>query len=176
MLQFGPWVPALLVAMAAGVLDWRYRRISNWLTVSGLLAGVAVNTVLFRWPGLKASLLGAALGLGLLLPLVLLRSLGGGDWKLAGTLGACLGPRQLLTVLVGTILLAGIMALGAVIYRGRLRETLRNMAHLVTALFLLRAPGFEVSIDNPQAVKIPFGVAMSASVVVCGIAKATGKL
>src|SRR5208282_4840033 len=88
----GQWIPAVLVALGAGILDWRYRRIPNWLTVSGAVAGVAVNTILYRWPGLKAALLGMALGLGLLLPFVLVRSLGAGDWKLAGALGACLGP------------------------------------------------------------------------------------
>src|SRR5208337_5592464 len=90
-----PWIPAVLVAIGAGVLDLRYRRIPNWLTVSGLAAGLAVNAILFRWPGLNAALLGALLALGLLLPFVWLRSLGAGDWKLAGALGACLGPRQL---------------------------------------------------------------------------------
>src|SRR5271155_5193547 len=109
------WFPAVLVATGAGVLDWRYRRIPNWLTVSGFGVGIAVNTILYRWPGLKAALLGALLGLGLLLPFVLVRSLGAGDWKLAGALGACLGPRQLLSVLVGTILVAGVMALAVVI-------------------------------------------------------------
>ena len=130
-MTLAPWIPAVLVAMGAGILDWRYRRIPNWLTVSGLAAGVAVNTILFRWPGLKAALLGTALGLGLLLPFVLLRSLGAGDWKLAGALGACLGPRQLFAVLMGTILVAGVMALAMVIWKGRLKRTLLNMAHLL---------------------------------------------
>jgi len=69
--NFAPWIPATLLAMVAGFLDWRYRRIPNWLTLSGLAAGVAVNTILYRWPGLRAALLGTALGLGLLLPFVL---------------------------------------------------------------------------------------------------------
>ena len=76
MLQSGPWIPAVLTAICAAVLDWRYRRIPNWLTVSGLLAGIGVNTALFGLAGMKAGLLGVALGLGLLLPFVLLRSLG----------------------------------------------------------------------------------------------------
>jgi prepilin peptidase CpaA len=176
MTQSGPWIPAVLVAIGAGVLDWRFRRIPNWLTVSGLVAGVAVNTVLFRWPGLKAALLGALLGLGLLLPFVLVRSLGAGDWKLAGALGACLGPRQLLSVLMATVLLAGVMALCAVVYRGRLTQTLRNMARMLAALFTLRMPGLEVSIDNPQSTKIPFGVAMAVAVLIYGVGKAIGKL
>src|SRR5271167_1416392 len=144
-MQSASWVLAVLVALVAGVLDWRYRQIPNWLTVSGLAAGVAVNTILYRWPGLKIALLGTLLGLGLLLPFVLLRSLGAGDWKLAGALGACLGPRQLLAVLLGTILLAGVMALAVVIWTGRLKRTLLNMAHLLAALFSLRMPGSAVS-------------------------------
>ena len=166
----------MLVAMVAGVLDWRYRRIPNWLTLSGFAAGIAVNTILYRWPGLKAALLGTLLGLGLLLPFVLVRSLGAGDWKLAGALGACLGPRQLLSVLIGTILVAGVMALVVVISKGRLKRTLLNIAHLLAALFSLRMPGSEVSLDDPQSTKIPFGVAMALTVLLFGMGRAMGKI
>jgi prepilin peptidase CpaA len=170
------WIPAVLVAMVAGVLDWRYRRIPNWLTISGFAAGVAINTILYRWPGLKGALLGTALGLGMLLPFVMVRSLGAGDWKLAGALGACLGWRQLLSVLVGTILVAGVMALALVIWKGRLKQTLLNMAHLLAALFSLRMPGSEVSLDDPRSTKIPFGVAMALAVLFFGMGRALGKL
>jgi prepilin peptidase CpaA len=166
----------MLVAIVSGMLDWRYRRIPNWLTGSGFVAGIALNTILYRWPGLKAALLGALLGLGVLLPFVLIRSLGAGDWKLAGALGACLGPRQLLSVLVGTILVAGVMALGVVIWRGRLKRTLLNIAHLIGALFSLRMPGPEVSLDDPHSTKIPFGVAMAAAVLFYGMGRAMGKM
>jgi prepilin peptidase CpaA len=175
-IQSGPWIPAALLAMCAGILDWRYRRIPNWLTMSGLAAGVAVNTILYRWPGLKAALLGTLLGLGLLLPFVLVRSLGAGDWKLAGALGACLGPRQLFSVLMGTILVAGVMALAVVIWKGRLKRTLMNIAHLLAALFSLRMPGSEVSLDDPQSTKIPFGVAMALAVLFYGMGRAMGNL
>ncbi|MGD0215251.1 MAG: A24 family peptidase [Terriglobales bacterium] len=173
---FTPWIVAMLAALGAGILDWRFRRIPNWLTVSGAVAGVAVNTILYRWPGLKAALLGAALGLGLLLPFVVVRSLGAGDWKLAGALGACLGWRQLLSVLMGTILVAGVMALAVVIWKGRLKRTLVNIAHLLAALFTLRMPPSEVSLDDPQSTKIPFGVAMAVTVVLFGVGKAMGKV
>jgi prepilin peptidase CpaA len=175
-LQAGLWIPAVLLAISAGILDWRYRRIPNWLTVSGFAAGIAVNTILHRWPGLKEALLGTALGLGLLLPFVLVRSLGAGDWKLAGALGACLGPRQLLSVLMGTILVAGVMALAVVIWKGRLKRTLMNIAHLLAALFSLRMPGSEVSLDDPQSTKIPFGVAMALAVLFYGMGRAMGNL
>jgi prepilin peptidase CpaA len=175
-IQIAPWIPAVLIAIVAGVLDWRYRRIPNWLTVPGLVVGVAINTILYRWPGLKTALLGALLGLGVLLPFVLIRSLGAGDWKLAGALGACLGPRQLMSVLVGTILVAGVMALTLVIWKGRLKRTLRNIAHLLAALFSLRMPGSEVSLDDPQSTKIPFGVAMALTVLFYGAGRMLGKM
>jgi len=175
MLQSGPWIPAVLTAICAGVLDWRYRRIPNWLTVSGVVAGIGVNTALFGWTGAKASLLGAVLGLGLLLPFVLLRSLGAGDWKLAGALGACLGPVQVVTVLMGTILVAGMMALAVVIWKRRLIQTLRNIVRMLASFFRLRMPGPEVSLDSPQSTKIPFGVAMAFTVVLLCIGKMTGK-
>jgi prepilin peptidase CpaA len=171
-----PWIPAVALAIVAGIWDWRYRRIPNWLTVSGLAAGIAVNTIIFRWPGLKAALLGAALGLGLLLPFVLIRSLGAGDWKLAGALGACVGPRPLLSILMVTVLLAGAMALVTVIWSGRLKKTLVNIARLLAALFSLHMPGAEVSLDDPQSTKIPFGVAMATAVLFCAISRAAGRM
>ena len=173
---FVPWIPAVLVAMVAGFLDWRYRRIPNWLTVSGFAGGVVVNTILFRWPGLETALLGTVVGLGLLLPFVLIRSLGAGDMKLAGALGACLGWRQLLSVLMGTILVAGAMALALVVWKGRLKQTLLNIAHLLAALLSLRTPAPAVSLDNPQSTKIPFGVAMAVAVLFYGMGRAMGKL
>ncbi len=166
----------MVVALVAAVYDWRWRRIPNWLTLSGLAAGVAVRTVLLGLAGMKTALWGALLGLLVLLPFVLLRSLGAGDWKLTGALGAVLGPRHLGLLLVVSFLLAGVFAFVVVIFTGRLKQTLRNMARLVGALLSLRMPPAEVSLDNPHAAKIPFGVAMSAAVWLIGWARMLGKL
>jgi prepilin peptidase CpaA len=157
-------LPALL-AVTAGVIDWRSRRIPNWLTVPGLAIGIAVNSLMRGWAGTKESLLGAGLGLLLLLPFVAIRSLGAGDWKLAGALGAFLGPQPLLTVLFATILIAGVMALVLVIWKGRFLQTLRNLGRMAAALFSLHLPGPEMTLDNPESLKIPFGVAAAAAVV-----------
>jgi prepilin peptidase CpaA len=174
MIQQSPWILAGFVALWAGGMDWRYRRIPNWLTVPGLIVGIAVNTAVHGWPGAKASLLGAGLGLLVLLPFVLIRALGAGDWKLAGALGAFLGPSLLFTVLIGSIFVAGVMALALVIYKGRLRKTLKNIAHMLGAFLRLHLPGPEVSLDNPESVKIPFGVAMALTVVLFGAGRMLG--
>ncbi len=49
----GAEVLLLLVVLGAAVYDVRYRRIPNWLSMSGVLAGIAMNTFLYQgWPGL----------------------------------------------------------------------------------------------------------------------------
>ena len=107
----------LLLALLAGWTDLRSRRIPNWLTVSALVAGIALHTFLEGLAGLKISLLGMMIGLGLLLPFVLVRSLGAGDWKLAGALGAFTGPGLLIDLLILSVFVAGLMALILVIYK-----------------------------------------------------------
>jgi prepilin peptidase CpaA len=160
---------AVTLAVVAGWTDWRSRRIPNWLTVSGLLAGVGVNCLVSGWPGLKASLMGAGLGLLVLLPFVLLRSLGAGDWKLAGALGACVGPGALTDLLMGSIIVAGIMAVFLVVYKRRVKQTLQNMGHLLASMVTFRMPGEEVSLDNPQSLKVPYGVALALTTVIFGV-------
>jgi prepilin peptidase CpaA len=159
---------ALILALIAGVTDWRSRRIPNWLTVSGLLAGIVANAAVGGLSGLKTSVLGAGLGLLVLLPFVFLRSLGAGDWKLAGALGAIVGPGVLLDLLMGSIFVAGIMALGLVIYKRRLMETLRNIGRMLGSMLTLHMPPAEVSLDNPQSLKIPYGVALALTTVLYG--------
>lgn len=160
---------AVILAAVAGWTDWRSRRIPNWLTVPGLLVGIAANAVAGGWGGLKTSLLGAGLGLLVLLPFVFIRSLGAGDWKLAGALGAFLGWRALADVLMGSVFVAGIMALGLVIYKRRMKETLRNIGRLLASMFTLRMPGDEVSLDNPRSLKIPYGVALALTTLLYGV-------
>jgi Flp pilus assembly protein protease CpaA len=42
-----------LIAVAA-VYDLLYRRIPNWLTIGGVIAGLALNTFIYQgWPGLQ---------------------------------------------------------------------------------------------------------------------------
>jgi prepilin peptidase CpaA len=164
----------VLLAFIAGVTDFRWRRIPNWLTVPALAVGVAANTFFGGWSGLKTSLLGALVGLGLLLPFVLLRSLGAGDWKLAGALGAFTGPTLLVDLLLLSVFVAGMMAIMLIIYKGRIREALRNIAHIVVSLVTFQLPGHRVSLDNPDSLKVPYGVALALSVLLYGAAQIRG--
>jgi len=161
------WVLAAVFSLIAGWTDWRSRRIPNWLTVPGLAVGILANSIIFCWPGCKSALFGAGLGLLLLLPFVALRSLGAGDWKLVGALGAYLGPQRLLLVLLGTIFVNGIMAVVLIIWKRRVSQTVRNLASMAGSLLTFHMPGPEVSLDHPESFKIPFGVGVAITVTAC---------
>ena len=165
------WQLAMAVALTAAFIDYRTRRIPNWLTVSGALLGIVVQGLSTRPHSIKMSLEGMGLALACLLPLVLLRAMGAGDWKLMGALGAILGPVLMLFVLAAAIFLSGIMAIVMVIRAKKVKETFMNVLVLVQGFLsfgLRELP--DISLDNPDLMKLPFGVAAGLATVLCFLA------
>jgi prepilin peptidase CpaA len=170
------WIVATGFAMVAGWLDWRSRKIPNWLTVSGLVAGIVIYTVARGWAGVLAALTGAGLMLSVLLPMVLLRGLGAGDWKLMGALGAILGWRLGLEVLFASIVLAAFLALVQMIRERRVKTTLVNLWELLRGFVIFGVrPNPEINLDNPAAAAVPFGVAAAAATLLCFAAVMAGR-
>jgi prepilin peptidase CpaA len=171
------WASAIVLAVLAGWIDWRSRRLPNWLTVSGFAAGIIANTAFSGWGGAKAALIGAGIPLALLLPVVMLRGLGAGDWKLMGALGAIVGKSEILHVLLVTIIFAGVIAGGQMIAQKRVWITLKNLWELVRGFFIFGLkPHPEMNINNSGASTLPFGVAAAAATLLCWGAILTGIL
>jgi prepilin peptidase CpaA len=158
------WLTSAVFALAAGTTDLRWRKIPNWLTYPAIPLAILLHWFAAGRHAALLSLAGAALGLGVLLPFVLLRQLGGGDWKLVGALGAFFEPRRLVWVLFVTFLVNLVMALALVIKRRRFSRTIRNMGRILLSFGTLRVPGQELTIDNPESAKVPFGVAAAIAV------------
>ncbi|MEX2176481.1 MAG: A24 family peptidase [Pirellulaceae bacterium] len=109
--------PELVAAVAlftatAAVIDYRTRKIPNWLNVAACLLGLAYNGFAPGGIGLGLALLGLAIGFALLLLPWMLGGGGAGDVKLLAALGAWLGPLMIL-VAFGTA--AVLAALGTVL-------------------------------------------------------------
>jgi prepilin peptidase CpaA len=162
---------AVLLCLVAAWTDFHSRRIPNWLTLTGLVAGVVLNTFVGGWAGLRFSLFGAGIGLLLLLPFVLLRSLGAGAWKLAGGVGAFVGPGVLVKLLIASAVVVGVMALVLLIHEGRLRKTLRNIGHMLASVMRFRLPAPEIEPDNQQPLKVSYAVALAFTAVLYVIAR-----
>lgn len=102
---------ALFTAVAA-VLDYRTKKIPNWLNVSAAALGLAYHTCLPGGMGPLLALAGLAIGFCLLLLPWLLGGGGMGDVKLLAALGAWMGP---LLILVSFGLAAMLAACGAIV-------------------------------------------------------------
>ena len=155
-------VLVLMVAIAA-VHDVRFRRIPNWLVLTGLVLGLGLNTFLLRWPGARASLLGIVLAFLIYFPLYLLRGMGAGDVKLMAAIGAIVGPANWFGIFIISALLGGIAAVFLLLSRGRLLNSLWNISFLFQRLLRFQAPYAreELDISSPKSVKLPHGVAIA---------------
>lgn len=158
------WILAAAFALTAGITDLRWQKIPNWLTYPAVPIAILLHWMIAGNHAALLSLAGAALGLGILLPFVLLGGLGGGDWKLVGALGSFFGPQRLVPVLLLTLMINGIMAIALILWKRRLGQTFRNLGHMTVALFRFRSPGAELTIDNPETAKVPFGIAAAIAV------------
>jgi prepilin peptidase CpaA len=167
-----PGVVAVLLAMvlAAAVYDVRYRRIPNWLTLAGILAGVALNGFLDQGrPGLfVSSLLGLAVAFGVYFVLYALRAMGAGDVKMMVAVGAIVGWRDWFGIFIITAIIGGIMALILVAMRGRVKKTLWNVAFILSELKGGR-PAYmrreELDVKNPKALGLPHGAVIAVGTV-----------
>ena len=162
------WFLALTVGICAGWTDWKSRRIPNWLTIPALFLGIAAHGLIAGRAGVFESLKGAGLALLILLPIVLLRGLGAGDWKLMGALGAILGFRMMLVVLWGAVIIAGLMGVVQVTRHRRWGATLSNLRELLWSFYSLRWGVLpKVNLDNPEMHSVPFGTATALSMLIC---------
>lgn len=156
-----------LVVMLAGavVVDVRERRIPNAVTVPGLLVGVIL--AVFGEGGFPGEALGGVLvAFAVSVPFVLLGALGGGDAKLLTAVGAFVGLGGLLSVLLYGALAGGILAIGNAVRRRAILGVLMNTKSLLVYLVTFGRRGERISLDNPGAVSIPYGVAIAAGTLV----------
>lgn len=92
------------LAVSSGYSDLKVRRIPNFLTLTGILAGFILNSLFFGLPGFKGSILGFVIGFGFFLIFYLFGGMGAGDVKLIGAVGALLGYPLILQSLIFTAL------------------------------------------------------------------------
>jgi prepilin peptidase CpaA len=158
-------IPALAsaVAVVAAITDVRERRIPNRITYPAMLVGLLLQTVVYGWRGILFSLGGGLLFGGVFLLFYLVRAMGAGDVKLATALGCIIGPLASLRVLFATALAGAAMAILVMVFTGRVLRTLRSTLSVVgfhAAHGLRTHP--EVNLDNPTAVRLPYGLAFAA--------------
>lgn len=97
--------------------DLRWHRIPNWLSLLGLVAGLALQTLANGAHGMVSGLLGAGVGLACFAPFYLLRAMGAGDVKLLAAVGSFMGPEGAFYAAMCSLLAGGAGAIGYVLWR-----------------------------------------------------------
>jgi prepilin peptidase CpaA len=157
----------ILVATAA-IFDIRFRRIPNWLVLAGVIVGLMWNVYTSGWSGLGRGAAGLGLGFALYFPLYLLRARGAGDVKLLAAVGAITGPANCLWVFLLTAILGGVIALVFLLFRGRVRKTMFNVAWIIRDLMQLRAPyhsSEELDVTSSKSMRLPHGAMIAVGAI-----------
>lgn len=117
----------MVITCIAAYTDIRFQKIPNWLALAGVLAGLLSGFLSSGFAGAVQSLTGAAAGFGIMLLLHIFQAIGAGDVKLFAALGALSGVWLTLAIIIYSILFAGLIGVGLLVYRKQLFIRLWNV-------------------------------------------------
>jgi prepilin peptidase CpaA len=154
---------SLFCALIGAVYDVISRRIPNAFTLPAILFGLLLHYSLGGWRQLGSAAAGGLVCGLIFLLFHLAGGMGGGDVKLITAAGCTAGLSLIGPLLLWTSLAGGAMAIGLALYHRRLKQTLLNVRALVVHHRTVGlAPHAEVNLDNAQALRLPYALAIAA--------------
>jgi prepilin peptidase CpaA len=156
---------ALVIAGIGGAMDVATHRIPNRLTYPVMLVAIVGRSALQGWHGLGNALVGGLIGGGAFLVFFLLHAMGAGDVKLIAAIGCLVGPASAIKIVLASAIAGGIFAVIYALWQGRLRAVLVNVFDLIRFHAVAGAEMHPtLNLSNPQAARLPYGVAIAAGV------------
>ena len=131
------WAVSVTLIVAA-LIDGIKLKVPNWLTFPMVISGWVFSGIFFGWAGLGGSLLGTALGLGLLLPAYAIGGMGAGDVKLLAGVGAWVGVSHTLWAFVVSVFVGAAIALVMVLFRRRWKHHQSQFLSILTEILIVR--------------------------------------
>ncbi|WHY20540.1 prepilin peptidase [Paenibacillus sp. G2S3] len=144
---------------AAFITDLKSMRIPNWITVSGLLAGLLAQVLMSGWDGLLKAGVGAAAGFSVLLIMHLIGAVGAGDVKLFAGIGAWTGIMFTLQVVMYSVLFGALIGWLIVIKRRETGRRTRKVINTISGFILLKS-SFLVRNKDSELLRFPFMLAV----------------
>jgi prepilin peptidase CpaA len=163
--------PLLAMLFIAAVIDWRSRRIPNWLTILLAASGLANSFFATSLASPGTAMLGLLVGFAIPFVLFAMGALGGGDVKLLSGVGAWLGAMAVVKVFLAAAIIGMLIVLVQSAKQRRLSALFRNSAVLTINLINADTIGADAicetgkacrSVDRPlpYAVPVLLGVAV----------------
>ena len=133
------WLVTVTLVVAAVIDGWKLK-VPNLITFPMILSGWLYSGVAYGWEGLGYSLLGTAVGLGLLLPAYAIGGMGAGDVKLLAGVGAWVGSMVTLYAFCLSAVVGGVIAVAMVLYRRGWRKHRAQFEVILTEILTIRDP------------------------------------
>ncbi|HNQ21696.1 MAG TPA: A24 family peptidase [Phycisphaerae bacterium] len=167
------WLVTLLV-LVPGVLwaswiDYRERRVPNWLNAALIVSGFAVQAHFWGTAGLVNGAWGLLAGFGLLIFPWLMHGMGAGDVKLLAAIGVWVGPMLVFWSFLVGALLGGVAAVVMILASGRLHLACANLGIILNKCMNRRLWFTEygsVASLGTTTQKLPYGVPLTAGTLI----------
>ncbi|MBI4116014.1 MAG: prepilin peptidase [Candidatus Omnitrophica bacterium] len=155
---------AVVLGLAvACALDWRFKKLPNWLTFSIALSGFIFHMMRGGLPAFMQSILGFMVGIACLYLPFLLGGVGGGDVKLLGAIGAYVGPVVVIQVFLVSAVIGGVLSMLEITRTRAWPHTLESLRNRVLHFILTRQVVSERQVQfSKEPLRIPYALALSA--------------
>lgn len=160
--EIARWTLLAAMLVSAAATDLHARRIPNVLTLAGCVVGLLIGAIAGGIPGFFDAGQGLLLAFALSLPFWLFGWVGAGDVKLIAAVGAFVGASLVVETLLAIGIAGGVLAIGALLWRGLLARTGERMAATFSLSLAARRwihvePGAQ-----ERDVRLPYALAISA--------------
>lgn len=160
-LVWSVWGLVSAILIVAAVIDGRQLKVPNWITFPMIISGWVASGVIYGWAGLGASLMGTAIGLGLLLPAYAIGGMGAGDVKLLAGVGAWVGFSQTFWAFLVSAIIGAIIAVIMVVVSRKWRHHQSQFFGIISEILVIRSPSklSEIAAERkPTMMLLPYGI------------------
>lgn len=160
----------IIVLLICFVTDLKQQRIYNKVIYPALTAVLLTHLAASGLNGLKLSLIGMLIGVGLLIIPYILGGIGAGDVKLLALIGAIKGSGFVVNTALYMAVIGGVIALIIIIKSGALLKVLKQLWIWVYSTLC----GIKLRMEFPATAfvkKYPYGVAIVGGAFICLIFK-----
>ncbi len=168
-------VPATLLA---SWIDFRSRKVPNWLNAALAAGGLAAQAVYFGWSGVGQGAAGIGVGLACLILPWAMGGMGAGDVKLLAAIGAWLGPAMCLAAFAVGALAGGVIALVMIAAQRKFAQAANNLG-----LILAKVSRWETAFGDFASARtlgstsalLPYGIPLTAGTWIVLFARWAGR-
>lgn len=147
----------LTMLLTSVIIDIRYRKIPNYITLPVILMGIILNLILYKLVGIADSGKGILVALGIFIIPYILGIVGGGDVKLMMAVGALKGVNFALYSSFSVIICGGIIS-GIILIR---QKTKLNDFLIKLGIFI-----FQKKVIEENKSYFPYSIAIAIGVII----------